>query len=193
MPLSSWIFALPAVSGFLFFVFSGLRRLSAIGGFVKNARIAVSDDAQAGKTLHLKSQFGDIDLRAKPTHDPGLESIPKYPGAIALDPKSELEMEIHLAGRDGRYIEQACWTSDPFSVVLAYYQREFPNWKEDSAFSRGAPGAYRCHEQSPGRIRGVEIRHDAAAMRDARKFPGARTVIKYSVLYGDHLPALPSR
>ena len=102
-----------------------------------------------------------------------------------------METQVHLAGRDGRYIEQGFWASDSFSVVVAYYQREFPNWREDSSFAASAPGRFRCYEQCPGLIRGVEVRQDAVAMRAARKFREARTVIKYSIFYGDRFPTTP--
>jgi hypothetical protein len=174
------------------FVFFLVRTVIRSVRFAKASRVTVSGDAQSGKILHMNIPGGNMDLQVHQTRDPGMESMPRYPGALPLDARSEYEMQLHVPGRDGRYIEQGFWTSDSHEVVLAFYQREFPDWKKDRYFMVGEPGGYRCDEQTPGRIRTIEIRWGAFGIRDAKKFPDARTVIKYSVLYGDHLPVVPT-
>ena len=74
--------------------------------------------------------------------------------------------------------------------MVGYYVREFPAWKEDASFMLGEPGGQRRLEQTPERVRTVEIRGDSVALAEIRNFPAARTLIRYSVLYGKNLPTV---
>jgi hypothetical protein len=156
--------------------------------FIRNSRAMLPGDKLAS-SFKIDSPQERVNLKVRQTRDPGFLSIPKYPRAVPLDSKLEYEAEIHVPGRDGRYICQGFWTADPFATVVAFYQREFPNWKKDSEFMAGRPGGYRCREHSPGCVRTVEIR--SQPQREQRRLPGAsessRTIINYSVLYSTNI------
>ena len=186
VPRSFYIQAVFAIAIFGYLVFSVFRSLFRMVAFFKNSQISVSGDSNANKTLHLNLPSGGIDLQVHEAHDPGLETIPKYPGAMPVDPHSECEMKLHFAGKDGTYVAQEYWTADPFDVVVSYYRREFPTWQEDRYFMSGEAGGFRCEEQTAGRRRCVEVRCDALAMKDVARFPDAHTVIKYLVMYQDY-------
>jgi hypothetical protein len=180
------------IAAFILLPLYGIYRVVRFVRFLKASRATVSEGA-SGKALHISTPRGGVDVQVHQTRDAGLESIPKYPRAMPIDSRPESEMQIHAPGREGRFVERMVWSADPFDVVEGYYKREFSNWKKDRYFMVGEPLGCRYEEQIPGCIRTIEIRSDGSGMVDARNFREARTVITYSVLYGDRLPTLPTR
>ena len=178
-----------AVAGYV--VFRVFRIVFRLTHFVKNTEIRLKG-ISLGQGGQINTPLGSLDLQVHDAHDAGLESIPKYPGARPFESSAEYEIRIHAPGRDGRFVEKTYWTTDAFQIVVDYYKREFPTWKEDREFMSDTAGGYRCLDQSEGCIRSIEVRCDGFAMRSAKVYPEARTIIKYSVLYGN-LPSLPHK
>jgi hypothetical protein len=138
--------------------------------FLRSARSRMRGESDRAAEVLANAQRGTGGLQVRKTHDPGLETIPKYPKAVPLDSKFEYEVEVS----GGRYVYQGFWTADPLATVVAFYQRGFSNWERDPEFMVGR--GYRCREQKPGRVRTVEIRSESS-----------RTIINYSVLYSENV------
>ena len=148
--------------------------------FVKKSRATVTD-GKLGQSVHLDTPFGSVDIRPHQGHDPNLASIPRYPGGMPIEPEpkpsqsavaaaqsAEYDFAFHIAGRAGRSLNEQVWTPDSISMVIDYYEREFPGWKRDMHLD----WAWRFEEGTLACERAITIRNR-----------NNRTEIEYSVLY----------
>lgn len=191
MAVTSYIAAIGVAFVVLYLIRSFIVKTIGVASFFKSLRVRPTTSSTGARGLQVKSSLGDLKLEDWSGQDFELDSIPRYPGGLPLDLTPGYQMQLDAPGREGKFIEEGFWTADPYAVVVAYYRREFPQWMEDAAFALDQSARFRCYRQSADCVRAIEVRADSAAMTSAKKLPEARTIVKYSVLRGKQLPALP--
>jgi hypothetical protein len=143
------------------FVIAG-RLLSLLRG----AQFSITDSA-SGKTVHLESPLGGLDLKPHPDMDPALAAIPVFSGATRSTSPA-YEADIHFRRQSNRYIALNYSAAAVPAVVFDFYRNALPDWQED----RQRQSGHRLSHAIPGGEVAVEILGR-----------GAHTWIRHAVAY----------
>lgn len=124
---TQWLFFL---APFLIFATVFLVAFLGIRTIVNRMRDSLISTVNA-KEVHLRTQWGSIDVRPSGSPDPRLGKILMYPGAAPLESGiPSYEAELHLLNRDIKESSVKYWTSTPEQIVWEFYQRELPDWQQ---------------------------------------------------------------
>jgi len=94
----------------------------------KRAKIAMTE-SQFGKTLHLETPLGSLDMHPQGKLDARLARIPIYPGALRENPEAaESVTELQFGGKTYLEISASYWTPDPADGVREFYRQQLPQW-----------------------------------------------------------------
>ena len=122
-----------------FAAFATAFLVGAIGLWLVGKRTKISATmTQSGKTLHVESPLGTIDVRPEAKLDSRLAQIPTYPGAMPEDPASaESVSELHIGHRTMQEISASYWTPDSEQRVWEFYRQQLPDWPRNLNQARG--------------------------------------------------------
>jgi hypothetical protein len=124
---TQWLFFL---APFLIFATVFLVVFLGVRAAVNRMRDGLTSTVNA-KEIHLRTQWGSLDVHPAGSLDPRLSKIMMYPGAAPLDSGvSSYQAELHLLDRDIKEASAKYWTSTPEQIVWEFYQRELPDWQQ---------------------------------------------------------------
>ena len=99
--------------------------------FVRRIRAVVSDGAM-GKTIHLDTPAGAVDIKPRTGRDPALAALPLYPGSLPFEPeKPGYDASFNLFGRALELTAEKYWTPDGAGAVRDFFERSLPGWQWD--------------------------------------------------------------
>jgi hypothetical protein len=119
----------PVLLPFLFFAIAFLVVVGRVISLLKRARFSLTNTPD-GKTVHLETSIGGLDLKPHPDADPALASIPVFPGATRST-MPEYEANIQFRGKANRYIGVTFTTEADTAAVFAFYRNSLPDWQEN--------------------------------------------------------------
>lgn len=129
-------------TGFLI-VFLGVRAA------VRSMRDSLTNTVNA-KEIHLRTQWGSLDVHPAGGLDPRLAKIMMYPGAAPLESGvASYDAELHLMNREIKESTARYWTSTPEQIVWEFYQRELPDWQQK-------PGR-KLVKEADGLLQGIQV------------------------------------
>jgi hypothetical protein len=99
--------------------------------FARQIRAVVSDGA-LGKTIHLDTPAGAVDIKPRTGRDPVLAALPLYPGSLPFEPeKPGYDTSFNLFGRGLQLTAEKYWTADGAGAVRDFFERNLPGWQWD--------------------------------------------------------------
>jgi len=125
----------PIFLPFLFFTIAFLVIVGRVLSLMKRARFSMID-TPAGKTMHLETAIGGLDLNPHPDADPALATIPTFPGATRST-MPEYEANIQFRGKANRYLGITFTTDADPAAVFAFYRSSLPDWQENQHGNSG--------------------------------------------------------
>jgi hypothetical protein len=125
----------PILLPFLFFAIAFLVIVGRVLSLMKRARFSVSN-TPAGKSVHLETPLGGLDLNPHPDTDPALAAIPLFPNA-SRSAMPEYEANIQFRGKANRYIGVTYTTDAALAEVFAFYRNALPDWQENQQLQAG--------------------------------------------------------
>ncbi len=100
----------------------------ALWFFAKRARISVTP-TQFGKSVHVATPIGALDVHPEGKLDARLATVPVYPGALREDPEAaESVTELQFGGKTYLDISASYWTPDPADRVWEFYRQQLGDW-----------------------------------------------------------------
>jgi len=137
---------------FIFALFA-LTIAQVLMRFIRGIQANVSDGA-SGKTVHIQTPVGTVDLKPNTSLHPALASILVYPGAAPLESQPpEYEADIALLGREFQILVAGYWTATPEDVVWQFYRRELPGWQENNQGGARGRSLMRCEQDCERSVR----------------------------------------
>jgi hypothetical protein len=142
-------------------LFAGFVLIAALNviRFVRGIRAVVSDGA-LGKTIHVDTPAGALDLKPRSGRDPMLASLVMYPGAQPVESlTSGYEASFSLFGHGLQCAAEKYGTPDPAQAVREFFERNLPDWNWDR--HNDGSGERLCHDDGGCRL-AITIRREGS-------------------------------
>lgn len=109
----------------------------ALWFLVKRTKISQTE-TKFGKSLHMESPVGTLDVRPEAKLDPRLAAIPIYPGAMPENPMGpEAVTEFRIGWKTFKDISATYWTPDSEKQVWDFYRQQLPDLPRNLDRSQG--------------------------------------------------------
>lgn len=103
----------------------------------KRTKVTQSEN-RFGKTFHVESPVGMLDVHDEGKLDARLAEIPVYPGALPEKPSAREEVsELRVGGNAWREISTRYWTPDSAKQVWDFYRQQLPEWPQNLDGAQG--------------------------------------------------------
>jgi hypothetical protein len=131
----------------------------ALWHLAKRTKFSQTETA-LGKTLHVESPVGTIDIHPEAKLDARLAQIPVYPGALPEGPLAAQSVtDLHIGSRVLRDISASYWTLQSAEEVWDFYRQQLPDWPQNLDETRGGKELIR-HETDYVLVLRVSRRND---------------------------------
>ncbi len=128
-----WLALIPFVA------FAGAFLVGAVALWflAKSSKVSQSE-TKFGKTLHVETPVGTLDVGPKAKLDARLAPIPIYPGAMPENPMAaESITDLKVGWKTAQDISATYWTSDSETQVWDFYKQQLPDWPRNLVESQG--------------------------------------------------------
>ncbi len=128
-----------------FAAFAGAFLVGAVALWILAKKSKISQtETKFGKTLHVETPVGTLDVRPEAKLDPRLAPIPIYPGAMPENPMAaESVTDLKVGCKNAQNISAMYWTSDSEKQVWDFYRQQLPDWPRNLVRSQGKELIYK--------------------------------------------------
>ena len=122
-----------------FAAFAGAFLVGAVALWFLAKRTKISQtETRFGKTIHVETPVGTLDVRPESKLDARLAPIPIYPGAMPENPlAAESITDLKVGWKTAQDISATYWTSDSEKQVWDFYRQQLPEWPRNLVESQG--------------------------------------------------------
>ena len=122
-----------------FAAFAGAFLVGAVALWFLAKKSKISQtETQSGKTFHLETPVGTLDVRPEAKLDPRLAAIPIYPGAMPENAMAaESVTNLKVGWKTAQDISAKYWTPDSEKQVWDFYRQQLPDWPRNLVESQG--------------------------------------------------------
>jgi hypothetical protein len=86
-------------------------------------------ETKSGKTVHVESPLGTLDVYPEAQLDSRLASIPPYPGAMPENaPAAQSVSDLRVGWKTAQDISATYWTTASEEQVWNFYRQQLPGW-----------------------------------------------------------------
>ena len=128
-----WMLLIPFAAFAVAFLVGAL----ALWFLSKKTKISETETT-SGKTFHVESPIGSLDVHPEAKLDPRLANIALYPGAMPENAlAAESVSELRIGWKTARDISATYWTPDSVNQVWDFYRRQLPEWPRNLVEAQG--------------------------------------------------------
>ena len=122
-----------------FAAFAGAFLVGAVAlWFVAKSSKISQTATKFGKTLHVETPVGTLDVRPEAKLDTRLASLPIYPRAMPANPMAiESITDLRVGWKTAQDISATYWTPDSEKQVWDFYRQQLPDWPRNLVQSQG--------------------------------------------------------
>jgi hypothetical protein len=122
-----------------FAAFAGAFLVGAVAlWFLAKATKISEAETKFGKTLHVETPVGTLDVRPEAKLDSRLAAIPIYPGAVPENPMAaESITDLKVGRKTAQDVSATYWTPASQQQVWDFYRQQLPDWPRNLVDSQG--------------------------------------------------------